>query len=518
MPLNAIGAAALAMLLFDPRALFDASLQLTFVAVLAIAGIAVPLAQRTVHPYRRGLRYFDSTTYDTTLPPRVAQFRVELRMLLSRLERLFGRAAPRFALVGASRWMLATAELVLVTAVVQLAMALPMAYYFHRASLVSLPSNLVVTPLTMLLLPISLLVLIASTISTTLAQAAAPLVAAVLHGISAAVEMFGAMRGAEMRVATPSALLVSASAAAGVLAMLAARRTRVLAAVGGAALAGAALVIALYRPAPHIRGGVLEITALDVGQGDSLLVATPQGKLLLIDGGGSTAGRRSEFDFGEDVVGPYLWSRGITRLDAVALTHAHADHIGGLGSVIDNFRPAELWVGVTPDVPVVRALMARAQGAGMRVLRYSAGERFEFGGTTVRVLAPPIGQGAGKRPGNNDSLVLHFTYVNTSALLPGDIERKIEQAIAPAAPTAQLLKVSHHGSATSTNDVLLDALRPQYALISSGARNPFGHPRPDVLTRLRARQVRTWRTDIAGAVTFYLDGEKVEVRLPAREY
>ena len=112
-------------------------------------------------------------------------------------------------------------------------------------------------------------------------------------------------------------------------------------------------IVATYHAAPKIESRKLEITAIDVGQGDSLLVVSPQGRTMLIDGGGSIGPVRSEFDFGEDVVAPYLWSRGLDHLDVVALTHAHGDHIGGLPRIIADFHPSELWVGINPETPAL---------------------------------------------------------------------------------------------------------------------------------------------------------------------
>ncbi len=125
------------------------------------------------------------------------------------------------------------------------------------------------------------------------------------------------------------------------LAIVLARSRRWLAWLGIAGLLAAALAI-VFVPAPiQWRPGVLEVTAIDVGQGDSLLIVPPQGKTLLLDSGGVGGGSRSDFDVGEEVVSPYLWSRGIRQLDAIAISHPHSDHIGGMPSIIANFRPKE---------------------------------------------------------------------------------------------------------------------------------------------------------------------------------
>ena len=112
-----------------------------------------------------------------------------------------------------------------------------------------------------------------------------------------------------------------------------------------------------HRPGTHFKSGVAELTALDVGQGDSLLVVSPPGKTLLIDAGGPVGGQQSEFDLGENVVSPYLWERRISRLDVVAIAHGHSDHIGGMHAVLNNFRPQELWVGAQPGTPPILSLL-----------------------------------------------------------------------------------------------------------------------------------------------------------------
>ena len=148
------------------------------------------------------------------------------------------------------------------------------------------------------------------------------------------------------------------------------------------------------------------------------------------------------------------------------------------------------------------------------MLNRSAGEEFSFGGAVFHVLAPPRDWELRDRAENNDSLVMKVTYGKTSALLEGDAEKKIEHLLATEDVSAGLLKVGHHGSATSTQPDLLAAVHPQFAVISVGQRSPFGHPRLEVLERLQQAHVRTFRTDTMGAVTFYLDGSRITATLP----
>jgi len=145
------------------------------------------------------------------------------------------------------------------------------------------------------------------------------------------------------------------------LAMLLAWRRREIVLAALVVLAAACLWVSAIAPAPHFKSGVVELTALDVGQGDSLLVVSPQGKTLLIDAGRPVGGQQSEFDFGENVVSPYLWERRISRLDVVAITHGHSDDIGGMHAVLNNFRPQELWVGALPETPPILSLLNYAK-------------------------------------------------------------------------------------------------------------------------------------------------------------
>ena len=511
--LNALGAAVLAMLLLRPDALMEAGFQMTVLAILAIAGIALPIGERTVAPFARALRDIGTARHDPHLQPRQAQMRVAMRWLgrsiasrsVPRTRTTLLQRAPSLV----ARATLLLCELVLITLTAEVVMALPMAVYFHRVTPFAAPANLLALPLVGLLMVCAVATFLASLLHPALAITPAAVTALLLHGVTYIIGALSGLRGADVRMPAPTMAVALLAFALWCAAIYLLHRVSPVAGRAACALVPLGLMLVLFPRAPRLQRGSLEFTAIDVGQGDSLLMVSPNATAMLIDAGGPTGAAgpsdQNAFDVGEEVVSPYLWSRGLRRLDTLVLTHAHSDHIGGMLAVLRNFQPRELWLSVDANSPQLNTLLQEAAMRNITVRQLRAGDASDWGGTRIQVLGPSPQYLPRKVPTNDDSLVLRIAYGQSSVLSEGDAEHASETSMVAAqlAPVT-LLKVGHHGSNTSTSAEIIAALHPVAAVISCGLGNRFGHPRMPVLQRLQAAGVRTARTDDMGAVQYLL--------------
>ena len=250
------------------------------------------------------------------------------------------------------------------------------------------------------------------------------------------------------------------------------------------------------RETTPVSGDGLTVHYIDVGQGDSTLI-TCGGETMLIDAGIPSAG---------ETVTDYLSSQGVTAIDYLVCTHAHADHCGGLDDVVVNFPVKTIYSSVTESSNKTFTYFADAAAtAGLTIQVPEPDSTFSLGEATVTVLGPR----ADYSDVNDQSLVLRVDYGETSFLFTGDAEYDSETDILDAGCDVRcdVLKAGHHGSSTSTGYRLLYEAEPQYCVISCGADNDYGHPHEETLSRLRDADVTVYRTDQNGTVVCFSDGQ-----------
>ncbi len=458
-----LAAAALVLLVSQPRVLFDIGFQLSFAATWGLLYVAPVL-----RPHLACLGPLLAPTLAATLGAQIA-------------------VAPLLA---------AHFQVLLVAGVLANALALPVI-----AALV--PSGLALLPLVVV------------------APSAGDLLLGVLRLPLEVVLWIGSRFGALTWAVVPTPV-VSPAAAAVLFLFLGAwvavlsgywqpRRAQLL-----AGAAAGVCVLALWYATVLRPPSALIVTVLDVGQGDAILIQSPSGRAVLMDGGGNAGEDRIGWDVGLMRVVPALRRAGVRRLDAVILSHPHDDHVGGLAAVLENFPVGlVLDAGVIHPAPAYARLMNIAEAR--RVPRRNAmeGVRIDLGaGVGLTVLHPPDPAPRFEgEPAHAGALVARLTYGTTAALLTGDIEAPVEQHLLDRGTTleSQVLKVAHHGSRTSTTPAFVARVRPSIAVVSAGADNRFGHPHPGTLAALENAGATIYRTDRDGAVTLRSDGVRWQV-------
>ena len=440
-------AGAALLLAWNPYSLFEPGFQLSFAAVAAIF-VAVPKLERRLEGY--------------PLPVKLG-------------------------------------EIVAVSAACGLATAPILWLHFGVVPLFSVPANALAWPAVAPLLGIALACTALDPIAPPVAEALAWANGWLAAYLAACARLVGGLPGAQT---SSLAVLVGLACLAALLAVLPrlaqprAARALVLALLSAAVVAAGWLLWPRKAPPPPPSG--LRITALDVGQGDAILLQVPQGNVL-VDQGPPEAN-----------VSGQLSRLGIRRLTAAVLTHPQRDHVGGAARLLSHLRVDNVLDPRIPaESPEERAALAVAQRERVPVVTILAGRAFRLGRLELRVLWPRPPMPRGDDP-NNWATVIHARYGELDVLLTADAESNVTLPLRP--PQAEVLKVAHHGSADPGLGRLLQAVRPRIALVSVGAGNDYGHPAPSTVSTLARPGLEVYRTDLDGAITLESDGRRIEVR------
>ncbi len=399
---------------------------------------------------------------------------------------------------GVSRWLVRET----ITGVVATVVTAPLiAWTFGRVSVLAPVTNMLAGPIVAFLQPALFLALLAEPLDP-LAQMiadASALPIAVLDRIAGAA---AAMPFAVLHVAPT----LPAAIGAGLASVAVVRATAARRAGPWLRLAAVALLMAVWLPTLRAGPGVLELHMIDVGQGDAFALRTPRGRWVLIDAGPSWDGG----DAGRRAVIPYVQRRG-GMVALMVLSHAHEDHVGGAASVITALAPRQWWepAFVTSSTGYRKALLALRE-SGQLWRRVHPGQRWQLDGVSIDVLAPDSSWTAAQHDANETSVVLRVAYGRRRFLFMGDAEGQEESWLLGRLPAeslrADVLKLGHHGSRTSSGAAFVRAVAPLVGLVSVGAGNSYGHPSPEVLARFAALQVPLLRSDLEGAVVLSTNG------------
>ncbi len=395
----------------------------------------------------------------------------------------------------------------LITSLVACAITAPLvAWVFGRISLIAPISNLIAAPVITVAQPILFLALLSgpfTTLAKLFADAAHPLLFAFDWIAMAA----AAVPGAAVTVSATRLVALLAALAAGSLIVACVSRFPSRPTV----VAFGALAALVVSPAfPMQRDERMELHVLDVGQGDAILLRTPKGRWILFDAGPIW---RSG-DAGRSTVVPYILRRG-GRLEAFVLSHPHADHVGGAATVLDKLRPGTYWdAAFAGGSESYIASLATARRDAIEWHRVHPSDSIAIDGVTVSFLAPDSAWTVGLKDPNLASTISLIRFGTVRFLLVGDAERPEEDWLLRNKRDelgADVLKVGHHGSSTSSSDEFLGAVHPELAVISVGARNIYGHPSNDVLHALARAGAEVLRTDKAGTIVIRTDGVHLEI-------
>ena len=486
-PANSLAAAAVLILMFSPDALFDISFQLSFAAVASILWINPVFSRFMMKP--------DSLPESTGKTAWIVKIRRSILLFL------------------------------ITTVSVTLGTMPIIVFCFNRLSLVVLPANMILVPiLGLLALPLSMMVIVVSPFSEMLAGLLIHCSAWLIKLSLILIDFLAGLDGAAFYVCTPSLWQIAAFymlLISGIQMIDLFRQDDIPGLQRKRRLFGLLFIVMLtflaggsvLQSVQRINNRELTVTAIDVHQGSATLVRFPGGKTLLLDGGGLPG---DAFDVGRFVVAPFLWHEGIRKIDIVVLSHPHADHLGGLPFILENFHVQEVWSnGEAADNEMYRRFLEIIHRKGIRH-RILKDQKTELSVEKVGIqVFHPVTPDSTGRNFNEKSLVVRMTIGKISLMLPGDISEKEEKLLLKKGLelSSDVLFVPHHGSRMSSSMPFMEEVRPKMAIVSCGPDNSFGVPHREILERYKAIGAPIFRTDMNGAVTVHSDGQNLRVKV-----
>lgn len=566
--LNVLGAAALALLVWRAEELFNPSFHLTFLSVFALICVALPLvlklqsvgewtpSVKAPHPPACA-KWF--RTLGESLFWSERKWRDEQRQAVWTC-RVVKSKASRWLEWWRVQWLWRFMVIAFISsACVQIVMLPLMVIYFHRFSLAAFALNIWTGALFALMAGAAIVALLLMNFNELLAMPFIWLTERTGAAVTFSVDPFVKLGLTQQRVAeytNPQNLLYVIYA---VLLLwlirrlsewnplartlydskfLSGERARVYRRTSNGTSVSQILLISLaiclglilWHPLSAKRTGSLRVDFLDVGQGDAALITFPDATTMLVDAGGKRAMRSAErprsgetFDdeeafepdtprIGEAVVSNYLWHKGLSRVDYIVATHADTDHIQGLVDVMRNFTVRAAFVGrEATGVGDYDEFATTAKNNNVPILSLRRGDELKFGNATIEVLHPA--QAVSKKT-NDDSIALRVTYGERSLLLTGDVESDAEANIINSASEslrADVVKVAHHGSRTSSTASFVNRVMPQIAVVSAPRLSPFGHPHKEIVERWRAAGARVLTTGESGMISVITDGRELKI-------